>query len=123
MKKLILMAMVIMVLAAGCGNKITEADVMGYWMDENNNLHKFGEDGVWYIYVGSYELAIGMVMCLDDEVAITMNGAYRDEGVSATATCEFSDDKKVLTYTVNGESATMKRVTTEQAAAMGVVVE
>jgi len=123
MKKLILIATMVMVMLIGCGNKpepVTEAEVVGYWMDEDDNLYKIAEGGMLYVYApmilgdevtGMMPYLMGTLTYSDGNVTLTIDGE--------TGEITFSDDRN----TMSAEHVTWKRISDAEAAELGVDVE
>ena len=108
---------------------VTEAEVVGYWIDENNNLYRIEEGGMWSVYtsimsddeeVGKFAFPIGMMMFLGDRVTLTLSGSLTDDGKSITAECTFSEDRNTMTMELDGETSVMYHISSEQAAELGV---
>ena len=128
MKKLILMVVMAVAMLVGCGNKpepVTEAEVVGYWMDEYEQLYQIAEGGILSAFspmklgdevIGQFALPVGVVMYLDGKVTLTLSE-------STPAECIFSEDRNTFEVEIDGVKSVLTRTSKEQAAEMGVDVE
>ena len=131
MKKVIAVLLVAMVMLAGCGSKaepITIDEVTGYWYDETEEgIYQFTEAGMMIVYapmksgdeiLSWFPLPVGTFSCGEEVKLLLAVGSETSECV-----CEFSDDKNSLTFATNGNTVNAVRISSEEAAAMGIEVK
>lgn len=131
MKKFLVVLVMAVVFMVGCGSKaepVTEAEVLGYWYTEETpeTVLQITEGGMliacapmkWGLEgqesVSLFSLPMGVIMYLEDEVTITMNGALSEDDKSETISVTFSEDRNTMYFEKDGETSEMKRISEEE---------
>lgn len=124
MRKFLAVLVMVVVFMVGCGSKaepVTLGEVTGYWLDEDNGIFEILESGSVVVHMavtnndgnsaGRWAMPMGSIV-FGDEIVITFT--------TGEMKCEFSEDRNAMTMKNEVEEWKFKRITIEEAKAMGV---